>query len=260
MFANYLKVAIRNILKYKTFSFINVFGLAISMAVCMLIILITADQKGYDRFHRNKDRIYRIETVGKNGNEMRVASSALPLGELLMTKYSGIEASASLVKNIGGDLLYKDKITSGGGYFADGNLFRVMDFRLERGDARTALEQPFSLVIAKPLADQLFPGEDPIGKTITFNDRGINPSGPESGNKETTYGQFLITGVLSPNPGKTSLPFQLLASLSTLNALTKDSVINYPPNNWDNVWTNYTYVLLEKGRPAASLQNILNQV
>jgi putative ABC transport system permease protein len=260
MFANYLKVAFRNILKYKTFSVINVFGLATSMSVCMLIILITADQKGYDRFHRNRDRIYRVETVGKNGNEMHVASSALPLGELLRTNYSGIEATASLVKSIGGDILYKDKIASGGGYFADGNLFRVMDFRLARGDARTALDKPFSLVIAKDLADQLFPHEDPIGKTITFNDRGINPAGPESGNKETTYGQFLITGVLSPNPGKTSLPFQLLASLNTLTALTRDSVLNYPPNNWDNAWTNYTYVLMEKGKPAAYLQHILDQV
>ncbi|HEV2354506.1 MAG TPA: ABC transporter permease, partial [Puia sp.] len=260
MFANYLKVAIRNLLKHKTFSFINVFGLAVSMAVCMLIILIMADQRGYDRFQKNRDRIYRIETAARDGNGMRVASSALPLGELLRTQYSGIEAAASLARGIGGDLVYKDKIASGGGYFADDNLFRVMDFKLERGDTATALEKPFSVVITKELADQLFRGQDPIGKTISFNDTGINPSGPETGNKETAYGHFTITGILRTNPGKTSLPFKLLASLSSLKELTRDSILNYPPNNWDNVWTNYTYVLTQKGRSSKWLQDVLDQV
>src|ERR1700744_815619 len=164
MLGSYLKVGIRNILKHKTFSLINVFGLAAAMSVCMLIIMIIADQRGYDQFHTNKDRIYRIQTVGKNGNEMRTASSALPFAELLRKDYPGIEASAGLMRQIGGDLLYGDKIASGGGYFADGNLFRVMDFTLSEGDTRTALNKPFSLVISKELAEQLFPHEDPIGK------------------------------------------------------------------------------------------------
>ena len=166
MLGNYLKVGLRNILKHKTFSLINIFGLAAAMSVCMLIIMIIADQRGYDQFHANKDRIYRIQTIGKNGNEMHTASSALPLAELLRKNYSGIEASAGLLRQIGGDLKYNDKIASGAGFFADGNLFRVMDFKLAEGDAATALNHPFSLVISKSLADQLFPREDPIGKTV----------------------------------------------------------------------------------------------
>ncbi len=260
MLANYLKVGTRNILKHKTFSLINIFGLAAAMSVCMLIIMIIADQKSYDKFHVNKDRIYRVQTIGKNGNEMRMASSALPLAELLRKDYSGVEASAALVRNIGGDLLYKDKIASGAGYFADGNLFRVMDFMLEQGDARTALNRPFSLVISKELAEQLFPRESPIGKTVKFNDTGIMPGLPITGNKEKVYGQFMITGVLKPNPGKTSLPFALLASLSTLDPLTKDSILSYPANDWSNVWRNYTFVLLEKGKSKADLQRILDKV
>ena len=260
MLSNYLKVAARNILKHKTFSLINVFGLAAAMSVCMLIIMLIADQRGYDQFHVNKDRIYRIQTVGKNGNDMRTASSALPLAGLLRKDYSGIEASAGIVRNIGGDLVYGEKIVSGAGYFADGNLFRVMDFKLDEGDARNALERPFSLVISKELADQLFPREDPIGKTVKFNDTGIMPGLPITGNKETPYGQFMITGVLKPNPGKTSLPFALLASLKTLDALTRDSILSYPPNNWSGVWRNYTFVLLEKGKSKADLQHILNEV
>ncbi len=260
MLGNYLKVGFRNILKHKTFSLINIFGLAAAMSVCMLIIMIIADQRGYDQFHVNKDRIYRIQTTGKNGNELHTASSALPLAELLRKNYSGIEASAALMRQIGGDLNYNDKIASGAGYFADGNLFRVMDFRLEEGDAGTALMNPFSLVISKALADQLFPREDPIGKTVKFDDTGMMPGVPITGNKETPYGQFMITGVLKPNPGRTSLPFELLASLSTLDHLAKDSILAYTPDNWSSIWRNYTFVLMEKGRSKADLQHILDQV
>ncbi len=260
MLKNYFTIAWRNIVKNKTFSLINIVGLAVSMSVCFLIMLIIADQKGYDQFHINKDRIYRIETVGKNGNEMKTASSAMPLADALQKDYTGIEASARLVKNIGGDVLYKDKIASGGGYFADGNLFKVMDFKLKEGDAPSALENPYSMVISEEMAAQLFPNENPIGKTIKFNDTGINPGGPETGNKETPYGTFNITGILASNPGKTTLPFRLLASLSTLNALARDSILTYAANDWNNVWANYTYVLLQKGRSKADLQRTLDRI
>lgn len=260
MLANYLTVGIRNILKHKAFSLINVFGLAAAMSVCMLIIMIIADQRGYDRFQANRDRIYRIQTVGKGGNEMRTASSALPLAELLRKDYAGIEATAGVMRQIGGDLNYHDRIASGAGYFADGNLFRVMDFTLSKGDPRTALNKPFSLIVSQELAGQLFPHEDPIGKTVTFNDTGMMPGVPITGNKETPYGLFMITGVLKPNPGKTSLPFALLASLSSLDLLAKDSILAYTPNNWSNVWRNYTYVLMKKGETKGDLQQILDQV
>ena len=260
MLGNYLKVGLRNILRHKSFSLINIFGLAAAMSVCMLIIMIIADQRGYDQFHVNKDRIYRIQTTGKNGNEMHTASSALPLADLLRKDYSGIEESAALMRQIGGDLNYNDRIASGAGYFADGNLFRVMDFRLEEGDAGTALKNPFSLVISKALADQLFPRENPIGKTVKFDNTGMMPGIPVTGNKETPYGRFMITGVLKPNPGKTSLPFELLASLSTLDLLARDSILAYTPNNWNNIWNNYTFVLMEKGRSKADLQHILDKV
>ncbi len=260
MIKNYFKTAWRNLLKNKTFSLINVIGLAVSMSVCLLIILIIADQKSYDQFHVNKDRIYRIQTIGKNGNDTKTASSALPLGDVLRTEYTGVEASASLVKAIGGDVFYNDKIASGGGYFADGNLLKIMDFKLAQGDAATALENPFSLIISEEMAAQLFYNENPIGKIVKVNDKGINPGGPESGNKETAYGQFTVTGILRPNPGKTSLPFKMLASLSTVQSLTKDSILNYPPNDWNNVWTNYTFVLMQKGKTKADLQLILDKV
>ena len=259
MLFNYLKVGFRNMLKYRTFSLINIFGLAVAMSVCMLIIMIIADQKGYDQFHKNREHIYRVETKGTNGNDMRTASSALPLAATLREEYTGIEDAAALVKNIGGDIFYKEKIASGGGYFADKHIFNVFDFKLLQGTENAALERPFSLIISEDIAQQIFFKEDPIGKRVKFNDTGINPGGPETGNRETPYGEFTITGVLK-NPGKTTLPFKILASLSTLEALTKDSILSYPPNNWNNVWNNYTYVQTAPDKSQSDLQDILNKI
>lgn len=260
MIKNYFKTAWRNLLKNKTFSLINIIGLAVSMSVCLLIIMIVADQKSYDQFHADKDRIYRVHTAGTNGNSMLTATSSFPLGDELQKNYTGIEAVSTLVRKIGGDIFYNDKIASGGGYFADAGLFKVMDYKLEEGDVKTALNNPFSLVISKELATHLFYNENPIGKIVKFNDKGISPGGFETGNKETAYGQFIITGVLKDNPGKTSLQFKLLASLSTINALNKDSILNIQPGDWNNVWESYTYVLMGKGKTKTDLQLMLDKI
>ncbi|MDB5280301.1 MAG: hypothetical protein JWR61_5256 [Ferruginibacter sp.] len=260
MIKNYFKIAIRTLTKNKAFSLINIVGLAVSMSVCLLIINIYADQKSYDQFHGNKDRIYRVLTYGIGGDNSKTASSAFPLAKKLQQDYPGIEQTASLVRNIGGDMLYKEKAASGGGYFADGQLFKIMDFKLSKGDAATALQNPYSLVITEEIAKELFNNEDPIGKAVQFNDKGVNPGGPEKGNKETAFGIFTITGVLQNVPGKTHLPFKLLASLSTLPALANEKKLGFDANDWGNVWTNYTYVLLEKTNTKANLQADLNQV
>ncbi len=260
MIKNYFKIAIRNLTKNKVFSLINIVGLAVSMSVCLLIISIIAEQKNYDQFHTNKERIYRILTYGKGGNDFKTASSAFPLAKKLQQEYTGIEQSASLVRNIGGDILYNENAASGGGYFADGQLFKILDFKLSKGDAVSALQNPFSLVIAEDLAQQLFNNDNPIGKIVQFNDKGINPGTPEKGNRETAFGRFTITGVLQNPTGKTHLPFKLLASLSTLPALAIEKKIEFNANDWNNVWTNYTYVLLDKNKSKTQLQNDLDKI
>nr|MCU0354566.1 ABC transporter permease [Cytophagales bacterium] len=259
MLRNYFLIALRNLYKNKTFSVINIVGLAVSMSVCLLIIMILADQHNYDQFHTQKDRIYRIKTKGVDAG-WTSASSALPLGDELRRGYAGIERTASLVREIGGNAVYKEKVASGGGYFADGELFKVFDFKLAKGDPKTALQNPFSLIISEEMAAVLFGNDDPLGKTVQFNDTGIRAGDPVHGNREKAYGLFTITGVLQKNAGKTHLPFELLASLSTLPSLTKASVLNYPPNDWGNVWSNYTYVLLKEDKTQADLQTIVHQI
>ena len=151
MLRNYVITALRNLRKNKSFSFINIIGLALSMSVCMLIISIITDYTSYDQFHSKKDRIYLVEMQSLNRG-FTAANSPLPLGEKLRHNYAGIETTASLVKNIGGDIVYNEKFASGGGYFADGELFKVFDFKLKIGDAKTALQNPFSMVVSEEMA------------------------------------------------------------------------------------------------------------
>jgi putative ABC transport system permease protein len=259
MFKNYFKTAIRSLAKNKAFSLINIIGLAVSMAVCLLIINIIAEQKSYDTFHSKKERIYRVMTMGAGGS-FTTATAAYPLAQKLKQEYPGIEQTATLVRNIGGDMLYNEKAASGGGYFADGQLFKVFDYKLSKGDAATALKNPFSLVVSEKIAKLLFGNEEPIGRQVQFNDKGISAGTPEKGNHETAYGLFTITGVLAEVKGKTHLPFQLLASLSTLPALVADKKIDFDANNWNGVWDNYTYVLLDKTNNVKTLDAALVQI
>src|SRR5688572_22418476 len=109
MFKNYFKVGVRNILKYKVFSFINVFGLAVAMSVCMLIILMLADQYRYDNFHKKKDRIYRILSSAQNSNRS-YATSPFPLAPALKSEYPIIEEYTVLSPEVGGDAIYQQRV------------------------------------------------------------------------------------------------------------------------------------------------------
>ncbi len=260
MLKNYIVLAWRNLKRNKSFSFINILGLAVSMSVCLLIIMILMDQYSYDTYHSNKDRVYRVHTTRYQQNNGESASSALPLAEKLINEYPIIEEAAAINKEIGGDVIYEDKFASGGGYFADGNLFKILDFSFREGDPNTALNEPFSLVITSEMAEILFNEESALGKTVAFHDKDIKPMDIEEGNIETDFGYFTITGVLNPNPGKTHLPFKLLASLSTMKSLPEGAVMSIEENNWDNVWTNYTYVLLKEGQSKGALQANLDKV
>ncbi len=257
MISNYLKLAIRNLLKNKVFSIINIGGLAISTSVCLLIISIIADQKNYDKFHTKKDRIFRVLT---NTGSSEMATSSFQLGDEIVSKHTGIEKTATLVRGFGGDIFYNDKMASGGGYFADGNLFEIFDYKLIEGDPNTALNAPRSLVISEKLSKQLFYNENPIGKSVRFKNTGVNPIGVDHGNQETDYGLFTITGILDQNPGKTHLPFQVLTSLETIRALAKDSILNTDFNNWELVWECHNYALLSENNSQVDLQVALDKI
>ncbi|MBD0257540.1 MAG: ABC transporter permease, partial [Cytophagales bacterium] len=137
MFYNYLKVGIRNLLKYKVFSFINVFGLAAALSVCLLIMLMLADQRRYDQFHVHRDRIYRVLAEPRNARQP-YATTPFPLAAALKAGYPVVEEATHLRPGIGGDVLYNGKATELRGFFADAAFFDVLSFPLERGDPQTA--------------------------------------------------------------------------------------------------------------------------
>lgn len=261
MFFNYLKVGIRNILKYKMFSFINVFGLALAMSVCMLIILMLADQKRYDAFHEKKERVYRILSNAA-GSRMSYATSAYPLASTLKAEYPIIEEATNLTPGVGGDVIYQQKLADMRGYFADPSFFNVFSFELEKGDKNSALTKPNSMVISNEIAYQLFNDEDPIGKIVQFADRGLSfPLEFDGvGSPAVQWGSFIITGVIDETKYKSHLKFDVLVSSSSRQTLIAEKKVEDMTNNWERYTHTYTYVLLNKEKPKEDLSVALNDL
>lgn len=260
MYRNYFKIGFRNLLKYKTFSFINIFGLALAMSVSMLILMMLADQNRYDQFHEKKDRIYRILS-DYNGSKNQYATSPQPLAEEL-AQYPFVEAAAKLVPAIGGDATYDEKTMQIGGYFTDPAFFSIFGFELESGNPASALSEPYSIVISREVANHLFGGEDPLGKTIQFTDRKVPfPLGRDApAAPATDWGNFTITGVIDGSKYDSHLTFDALASGSTLGSLIGAEKLEDRREDWQFFFQSYTYALLQEGKSAEELGAALDDI
>ena len=173
MLQNYFKIAWRNLRKQRGLTFINIFGLALGLACCLLITLYVLDELSYDRYNAKADRIYRIHTDVKfGGNDSQSAVSADPVGPTLKQDYPQVEQFVRLhqrgtwlVKRAGStNNLREENIT-----FADSTLFDVFTLPLVAGDSRTALIAPNTVVISESAAKRHFGNQDPMGQTLTFN-------------------------------------------------------------------------------------------
>ncbi|MCG8387918.1 MAG: ABC transporter permease [Cytophagales bacterium] len=248
MFRNYFKTGLRSILRHKAFSFINIFGLAVAMSVCMLIILMLADQKSYDRFHKNKDRTYRILSKIKQSTTPN-ASSPFPLANTLKEEYVIVEEATHLIPRVGGDITEGKKTREVRGFFADPSFFDVFGFKLEEGNRKHALDQPNSIVITSELARFLFNGQDPLGKRVEFYDRGLKllsfDLGSDIDSSPVNWGSFTITGVIDSKKYKSHLKFDALISTPSLPALYEDGKVNNLADNWREYSYCYTYVVLD---------------
>ncbi|MEO9869065.1 ABC transporter permease [Ekhidna sp.] len=264
MFKNYFKVGIRNILKYKTFSFINIFGLAVAMAVSLLIILMLVDQHQYDQFHTKKDRIYRVHTKIE-GSGIANASSPFPLATTLKEGYSMVENATNLVPGIGGDAVFTvDKYAEVRGFFADAAFFDVFDFALKEGEPNTALSLPNSMIITSDVAYKLFNTQPAVGKTVNFQDRslGLMKIDIGTGKEEIAedWGEFVITGVVDLEKYKSHIDFDMLVSAATLPRLYREERMTDKSDSWENYSLGYTYLLLEEGSSQEQLQGSLNEL
>lgn len=249
MFVNYLKTAFRSLWRHRFFSFINVFGLAVAMALSMVIIMLVADQLSYDRYNTKRDRIYRINSIptgAKGEGRSETATTTLPLKQELLENYTGVEKAVRIVRGFGNrwiDIGQNINIPVAG-YFADPEILELFEYELEYGDSRTALIEPYAVVLTKKAAKKLFKQENPLGETFKVGDEG----------------PYKVTGVLKDNHNKSHIVFDALASLSSVNSLDTQAKREKNLDNWYNYTSGWIYVLLEKGKTTADIQKHLTSI
>src|SRR5438034_5421583 len=162
MIKNYFKTAFRNLLKNKTFSAINIFGLAIGIAICLIIMLFVSNELGYDRYNKKADRMVRISFRGSAAGEtFNEASIMPPVAQTMKTDFPEVQ-EATRIRDYGTPrLIYGDKSFKEDAFaFVDSNFFQVFTLPLIEGDAKTALLEPNTIVITKSLAHKYFGNED----------------------------------------------------------------------------------------------------
>ncbi|MCI0696534.1 ABC transporter permease [candidate division KSB1 bacterium] len=240
MFKNYLKIALRNLLKHKGYSFINIFGLAVGLTCCILILLFVQDELSFDRFHRNAGRLYRLNKVftpQTGGSELHAISSG-QMGPAMVQDYPEVEQCVRLLPWFDDVLMTHSETTLkiSDVVIADSTFLAVFDFKLLHGDAKTALTRPLSIVLSEQTARKFFGDVVPLGETIL-------------GFREQLY---TITGVIADAPANSHLRYNALISWSSTVAGV--GPLQMP---WLNNWLTqvaYTYLLLKPGADAAALQ------
>ncbi len=258
MFKNYFKIGMRNILKYRLFSTINIFGLAAAMSVCMFIILLLVDQKSYDNFHQQEDQLFRI-TGQPDLHTNFYASTPYALAEDLKREYGFIDKFATLRRGLGGEATYDQKATELRGYFATRDFLQCLHFPLIEGDPNSALEAPHSLLITKTKAYQMFGDESALGKSVQFHDRGLHIFDGEGDTAPVDWGYFTITGIIDDEDYRSHLKFEALASASTLPALYRAEMLTDLSKKWDTYYASYNYVKLQEGAAGNDLNVALAQ-
>ena len=224
MVKNYLRIAIRNLKKYKAFSFINIIGLAVGTACCILIFLYVADELSYDKFNVKADQIYRIYLQGRiHNSELNVAASPAPMGLAMLNNIPEVE-NFTRVRSFGFPVMrYKNKAFSEEKfYWADSTFFQIFTVKFLEGNPNNALTKPNNVVITEATAKKYFGDEDPMGKILNADHRR----------------DYIVTGVVKGFPRNSHFHFDFLASLSTY----EDSRSTFWLSN------NYsTYIVLHKG-------------
>ncbi|GAB3328201.1 ABC transporter permease [Larkinella ripae] len=242
MIGSYLKTSRRNLVRNKLFSFINITGLAVGMSVGLLVIALLSDLRSYDDFHEKKNRIYRVVTHHQSDGRsvMKLASTSVKAGRQVRASIPGVEDVTILRTGFSGDAHIGPTAFPLEGVWADQSFFTVFTFPLVAGDPRTALKEPYSLVLTEETARKLFADADPLGQTVRFDTL-----------------DYRVTGIARNVPPLSHLRFDALISFATVDATYgKTQPAFY---DWDNIWQNYVYLTLPEGKTAPGLQPALDQ-
>ncbi len=225
MLKNYLRITYRNLIKHKSYSLINIFGLSLGITCCILIYAYIGYELSYDRYHKNADNIYRI--VSKSsvaGQTSEIARVPGPMGPTLTLEFPEVIDFVRFMPTVKRVFTYQDRsFFQEGVLYVDQSVFDVFSFELIEGDPDTALEVPFTMVLTEKTAQKIFGEENPVGKIINWDNKF----------------DYRITGVVKDPHPNSHFTFNVLASFSTL--------IRYDPRLGTSWSVSYqTYLLLRE--------------
>lgn len=229
----YLQVAWRNIIRNRAVSVINIVGLAVSLSIGLLILLVIKNRLDFDTFHPDSDRLYRITTrvEERSGQRIHFATAPPALGPVLKEQFSFAEEVVRVMPTLTGHVMSsRGEIVLGGGAYVDDSFFRVLGFKLVAGNAKTALSEPNAIVLTEETARRVFGQKMPLGETLTLEGQG----------------DFKVTGILGVPDGPTELEFSAYASLLTLMQPNRSQTTSIA-EDWSSLHTNYTYVKIYPG-------------
>ncbi|GAB4021867.1 ABC transporter permease [Spirosoma koreense] len=251
MLRNYLTITFRTLLRYRTYSLLNIVGLAVGLACGILVFLVVGFQLSFDTHHQKADRIYRIVAELTHENTTYSRGTPKALAEVLRRDYPFIETAARIKRmrsgllslpNAQGGFLKKfqeDRAVA----FVDPKLFDVFDFQWATSNPQVALSKPNSVVLTQKYARKYFGGANPIGRTLRLNNA-LN---------------LTVTGVLKDHPTATNLSDEVYISYNTVPSLGPDVAQSF--QDWENLDSEeMTYVTLREGTPVSQLEASLPAV
>lgn len=229
MLKNYIKIAIRSLIRQKGYSIINILGLSLGVTCFVLILLFIQDELSFDRYHENAERIYRL----RENIDPTERSSSLPfsVAPTIVNDYPGMVEHAVRFYNMQAPTLTLDngpelRFNESRFFFVDSTVFEVFTFPFIKGDPKTALLQPYSIVITEPMAQKYFGSKEALGQTLRFEGQH----------------DLKVTGIIEPVPANSHFQFDFLASFSTVTGIQDGQ----KPTGW--YWNpNWTYLLLAEG-------------
>ena len=235
MLKNYFKIAFRNLWRHRVFSFINILGLTVGMTACFLIFLYVHFELSYDSFHSKANRIYRVVCDIKTPTEViKAGGPSWAVGPHITQDFPQVEAA---VRTTDDELLVRKgnvKFQELNSLWADSAFFGMFDFKLLKGNPKTVLQEPLSIVFSESAAKKYFGNADPVGQTVLLTGEGFTAK---------------ITGVMKDIPENSTVKADMLVSMSTLTRKLNPGL--------DDQWGNYgnsTYVLLKPGTRPGDLQ------
>ena len=237
IFSGFLKLAVRNLFKYKSMTFIGCLSLAVGMSSFILLMLFVGYELSYDSIFKNSDRIFllgqSIQDQASGGYSSHTTTSGI-VAPTLKKEFQDVKYAVR-VKEVESPLMYEQKSMVAKGLYADQDFLKVFNFSLIDGDRETALMAPFSVVLSEKLAKKLFGDDDPFGKMVKSENQRV----------------LKVTGIIEDAPGNTHLKFDYLISFLTMYTLRNDidrswAILNY-----------YSYIQLSDGIHAGDFENKL---